>query len=307
MKSTSIHRLNADKGLSKWGRRLWYALNWLNNSVFPNWKDHRLEIRKFAPRDSADVWAQVALKSSPSRALSDLFWMQLPWERIQDSLGRIHILDTGCGSGRYGLRLQQFSGGRVATYTGLDERFDPDWPSLTKESNFIKLEQADSAHFAGQIPAGTNLFISQSAIEHFPEDLTYFRQLRDFVAATSRPTLQFHLFPSAACLRLYRYHGVRQYTPRTISLIARLFPKSKCTLFALGGAACNSLHWKYITKPAMDGTQDQRETLVEKYRMDLMSAINVDIISSGSLRAYFNDSSFWALVIQTDIKGNALW
>ncbi len=48
-------------------------------------------------------------------------------------------------------------------------------------------------------------------------------QLRDFAAAINRPSILVHLMPSAACLRLYRHHGLRQYTPRTISKITRLF------------------------------------------------------------------------------------
>jgi hypothetical protein len=280
MKSSSIHQLNADKSLSKWGRRLWYALNWLNNSLFPNWKERRLSIKKFIPQLSAEAWARIHPKSSPSRALSDLFWMQQPWARMQQELGEIHIVDTGCGSGRYGIELQRDSNGRIASYTGLDELPHADWAQVMKQHPFITLQQADSAQFASLIPADTNLFISQSAIEHFPEDLTYFRQLRDFIAAHPRPTLQIHLFPSAACLRLYRFHGVRQYTPRTVSAITRLFPDSRCTLFELGGAACNALHWDYITRPVLvDNLDDRRNSETDRqvsYQTDASTQCRYD-------------------------------
>lgn len=296
MKSSSLHGLNADRGLPPWGRRLWYALNWLNNSILPNRKSNKIEIRKFAPQLSAEAWAQVEPKSSPSRALSDLFWMQLPWQRIQAALGEIRILDTGCGSGRYGIQLQNYSGGRVTNYTGLDERPHAEWPQVMKEHPFIKLLQADSASFAKSIPESTNLFISQSAIEHFPEDLTYFRQLRDFIAQGAKPALQVHLFPAAACLRLYRFHGVRQYTPRTVSLIAGLFPESEPTLFELGGPACNALHWEFITKPVLvERKADGRDTEPDEYARQLRAAIEKGSASQGQ-------PSFYALVTQTRSK-----
>ncbi len=300
MKSSSIHRLNADTGLSKWGRRLWYFLNWLNTSLFPNWKEPRLSVKKFVPELSEAAWAQIHPKSSPSRALSDLLWMQLPWPRIQAELGEIHILDTGCGSGRYGIELQKYSGDRIASYTGLDDHPHAEWPNVMKQHPFIRLLPADSAQFANLIPQDTNLFISQSAIEHFPDDLTYFRQLRDFIDAHSRPTLQIHLFPSAACLRLYRLHGVRQYTPRTVSMIARLFPDSSCTLFELGGSACNALHWNYITRPILaNGEADRRETETEAYARELRAAIEQDAPNRA-------DPSFYALVIQKHLRTEIL-
>jgi hypothetical protein len=298
VKSSSIHHLNADRGQSKWGRRFWYSINWLNNSLLPNWKEQRLTIKKFIPQLSAGAWKRIHPKSSPSRALSDLFWMQLPWARMQEEMGEIHIVDTGCGSGRYGIELQHDSGGHIASYAGLDELPHADWPDVMKEYPFIKLQQADSAQFASFIPADTNLFISQSAIEHFPEDLTYFRQLRDFNAEHPRPIVQIHLFPSAACLRLYRFHGVRQYTPRTVSAITRLFPDSLCTLFELGGAACNALHWNYITKPILfEGGRDRRDTETAAYIKELHSAMDADAHNKGG-------PSFYAFIIQSHLRNS---
>ncbi len=244
VKSSSIHSLNADKGLSIRGRRFWYSLNWLDNSLFPNWKERRLAIKKFTPHLSADDW-------------------------------------------------QRNSNGRIASYTGLDEQLHPDWPEVMKQNSFIKLQQADSAQFASLIPAKTNLFISQSAIEHFPEDLTYFRQLRDFISARPSPALQIHLFPSAACLQLYRYHGVRQYTPRTVSAITRLFPHSICTLFELGGPTCNALHWDFITKPILlESGMDRRDTETAAYTKELHSAIEADVGEMG-------EPSFYALMVHS--------
>lgn len=294
MKSSSIHRLNADHKLSSWGRRMWYSLNWLNNSISPNTKSKRLKLKSFKPELSEKTWAAIEPKSSPSRVLSDLFWMQLPWPRIQSELGEVHILDTGAGSGRYGEALQTYSGGRVTSYTGLDESPHPDWPARMQRNPFIRLQAADSANFAELIPPNINLFISQSAIEHFPEDLSYFRQIREYVAKRSDPILQIHLFPSAACLRLYRFHGIRQYTPRTVSMIAALFPDSTSTLFALGNSKCNKLHFEYITKPVLlQGKADRRETETAQYSKLLRETISANVDS---------EPSFYALIIHSRAK-----
>lgn len=291
MSSSSIHKLNADKPLSTTARRLWYFLNYLNNHLPPSPFAKLPETKPFRP-DLERNWNALSPKSSPSRALSDLFWMQLPWARIQAQLGSVHILDVGCGSGRYGLELQKYSGTRIASYTGIDESPHASWPQTMSEHPFVKLLAADSGDFQSLIPASANMFISQSAIEHFPADLTYFKQVRDFLNRSSKPWLQVHLFPSAACLRLYRYHGVRQYTPRTIAKITAFFPDAKISLFGLGGATCNQLHWEYISDPVFNRrAPDRRETETEPYREALRKAMQADASSTSS-------PSFYALVIE---------
>ena len=82
MKSTSIHNLNGDKKLLLPLRYLWLGVNWLNNNLFPNARDNSLNIQDFVPDVSDTYWSQTHIKSSPSRKLSDLFWLQLPWEKI---------------------------------------------------------------------------------------------------------------------------------------------------------------------------------------------------------------------------------
>jgi SAM-dependent methyltransferase len=296
VKSSSVHRYNADHGLSKWGKRLWYSLNLLNNSFFPNLKSPKLQVKKFVPVLDDKAWQQVMPKSSPSRALSDLFWMQLPWEHIARQLGEIHVLDTGCGSGRYGLALQEYSGSRITSYAGLDENAHADWPEIMRDHSFMHLRAADSADFSAKIPDETNLFISQSAIEHFPEDLSYFRQIRDFISASTRPVMQIHLFPSAACLPLYRYHGVRQYTRRTVSTISSLFAHAKATLFELGGSNSNQLHWEFITRPVLlESGADRRNTETDVYKRELRRALNADNESND------RKPSFYALRIESGL------
>src|SRR5207248_563863 len=122
-----------------------------------------------------------------------------------------------------------------------------------------------------RIPAGTNMFISQSAVEHFDEDLGFFEQIRDYVRETPEPVMQIHLVPSQACLHLYHLHGVRQYTPRTLSKITRLFaPDAYAAVYRLGGDACNRLHYSFITKPVLlQDRADRRNTDPDEYERRL--------------------------------------
>lgn len=107
--TTSIHRLNADRGLDRLRSIFYLILNRVNN-LAPSFRvDPDLEIRNFSCKDIGIKWPQLFRTSSPSRKLSDLFWLSLPWNHIKAELGDIHILDTGCGSGNLGPRLMEWS------------------------------------------------------------------------------------------------------------------------------------------------------------------------------------------------------
>ena len=158
------------------------------------------------------------------------------------------------------------------------------------------MKQMNSNNILAEIPNKTNFFMSQSAIEHFENDLLYFDQIKNFINKTGNNTIQVHLLPSAACLKLYLLHGVRQYTPKTISTIVQLF-KSQNTysmLFKLGGKNCNNLHYQFITHPLFTKKEDWRDSKTEEYRDRLKIAVENDI----EHRNY--RPSFYALVIHSN-------
>ena len=142
------------------------------------------------------------------------------------------------------------------------------------------------------IPPETNLIVSQSSIEHMDSDLSFFARVRSYLDSFDGPVLQVHLCPSAACLRTYLRHGVRQYTPRTLSHITRMFPAGTPLLFGLGGAACNQLHFDFITVPLALGRGDQRLVRAAEYDARLRAAIARDMTQPD------RNPAFWALVIQ---------
>jgi len=298
MKSTSFHSLNADKGLRLSNRIIWFILNWLNNYLFANREDSSLTIRNFKADISEANWSQTDIKSSPSRKLSDLFWLQLPWGLIRSELGEIKIFDTGCGSGNYGAKLQAYSKNIIASYTGVDIFQHDNWRVLAESYPNLSFRRLDSANISDYITDDINLFISQSSIEHFKNDLTYFNHIRQFIRRTSKSVMQVHLFPSRACLKLYLFHGVRQYTPRTISYITRLFNEfSYSTLYRLGGSECNKIHWEMITKSLFfHKIGNLCETRSSEYDQRLRQAIAADN------KEPHGEPSFYALVIHSNWK-----
>lgn len=291
-KSTSIYSLNADKGLNHWEKVLYLFLNWVNN-LFPYWNiDKRIEFRQFGELEWQKCWDSTYKTSSPGRRMSDLFWQALPWEEIKEELGEIHVFDTGCGQGNYSLRL--WSG--ISSYTGIDAKRRSNWDVLMKENpNFLFIESS-SSDITAFIPPEANLFITQSAIEHFDEDVTFFKQIKDFIDKANRPIIQIHNFPARAVLPLYLFHGVRQYTPRTISKITRMFSNDHIYLYGLGGRGSKIIQWKYFTWPHLILRGTAGSDNADKYDNEVRSAVARDAAEASK------HPLFWVLVIHSKFK-----
>ncbi len=296
--STSIHNINADIGLSMHGKMLYLLLNWINNSLIPSTIDDNLNIKDFKTDISDKDWKQLHIKGSPSRKLSDLFWLKLPWESIHAELGQLNIFDVGCGSGNQGVRIQSFSKNKVSSYKGVDINYNNNWKTLEGLHRNFSFTKLNSTNISEHIPHNTNFIISQSAIEHFEQDLLYYKQIHEVIKGNQKDIIQIHLFPSSACLRLYLFHGFRQYTPRTISKITRIFNDSSySTLFKLGGKECNNLHFEYITKPAlMKKSTPMLNSKIQEYDKKSFNAIKEDMLRSQK------SPGFYALAIHSNWK-----
>ncbi|MBX4199205.1 class I SAM-dependent methyltransferase [Candidatus Parcubacteria bacterium] len=301
-KSTSIHSLNADRGLNPLVKLAYLFLNWANN-LFPYARvDKRIDIRSFGGEEWKEHLGSTFEASSVGRRLSDLFWRTLPWEEIKEELGEIHIFDTGCGQGNYATRLLDASGGRVDSYTGVDAKRRENWSKLKAEHKNFSFIQSTSSDILPLTPKKANMFVTQSAIEHFDEDVAFFEQIRSFVASTDKPVIQIHNFPAKAILPLYLFHGVRQYTPRNISKITRLFgDDTKFYLYGLGGEAGKKVQWKHFTWPLLlkrgKATFDKD---LKKYNAEVVSSIEQDVKQPSS------SPIFWVLIIHSHPK-KAIW
>lgn len=106
--------------------------------------------------------------------------MALPCQRIASELGgSVRAFEVGCGTGR-GVLGDAFGG-----YVGLDVGRRAEWDTRRSDPK-IELACADSGSTARYL-SGANLIIAQSALEHFEEDLLFFRQIADYIATANRP------------------------------------------------------------------------------------------------------------------------
>lgn len=305
MTTTSIHRMNADEFLRhktpRLQRKLWtgsyYLMNQLNNALPMVHVDPNLQLKPFKLDNiRKEVESLDMPKASPSRLLSNLFWKHLNWQAFESELGHVNISDFGCGGGQYGELFHEFAKGHLNQYHGYDYFENDSWKTLEQTNPYMRFHTFDASKqtVIDSIDHETTLLTSQSAIEHFDEDLTFFEHIRDFVQARQKPTLQIHLFPSAVCLDLYRLHGVRQYTPRTVSKITRLFSEfSTCVLYDIGNKPSNDHHRETITKPVYDEYYDYRETNTEDYYQATLSALEAD------MQQPFIQAGFYALIIHS--------
>lgn len=295
MKSTSIHDLNADRGLSKPMKAAYLFLNWVNN-LFPYTQiDQRIVFKNFGNLPWRRVWEKTYASSSAARKTSDLFWKSLPWEEVKKELGgEIHIFDTGCGHGNYGERINDGSGGIISSYVGVDAKRRPNWAVLEEKHSNFRFIESSSNDISPLIPPETNLFVTQSAIEHFDHDLLFFEQIKSFVGKANHPVMQIHLFPAKATLPLYLFHGLRQYTPRTLSKITRLLGDGfSFELYGLGGRVCAKLHFKYFTWPVLITRRHEKPTFdVSEYEPALRAAVEKDAKTAP------RSPLFWALIIK---------
>ena len=107
--------------------------------------------------------------------------------------------------------------------------------------------------------------------------------------------------PSGPCLYSFLWHGIRQYTPRTISKIVKLFDhNTKKYLYSLGNKSLNKIHQKYITIPRLLKKGDKRYLRKEQYNKDLSDEINKYFINDNQT----NHPSFYALVLLSNIPSS---
>ena len=212
---------------------------------------------------------KVSYKHSPMRFLSDLFWMSLPWKNIINNLGSLKILEIGSGTGKYGEFLNNLLKNDLEKYTGVD----------LKKNNIKKIPTnfkfyIDTCDNVTKYIDDHNLLITMTAIEHFENDLLFFKNIKKYIDKTKKELLQIHIMPAYPCLKTYLGHGLRQYSPRTLSKITRLYNNDQKFLIPIGNSLFNNLTFKYITVPRIFKTIDKRESEFHSYKKLLEDLIN---------------------------------
>jgi SAM-dependent methyltransferase len=280
----SIFSINGDKKLNPLQLFYWFCFNAIRN-IFHSNIDDSLVIKR--PKFSNIVkFIDVSSDRSPCRRVSDMFWKSLPIDAIYKELGMLNVFEVGCGKGNYGLFLSEILGKHFEHYTGIDICKSQEWENFDKNSfSFI---EGNADNFRSEIN-NSNLIITQSALEHFPNDEQYFDQVLDYASNNNRPIIQIHLMPSSACLKLYLLHGYRQYTPFWISKISKKFRfNSKKILYSLGGINVNRVHYKYWTKKGISS-----DSVSQLYNESFKNSL----LNDGNSQLSVKDTSFYCLVI----------
>ena len=297
-KSSSFHKFNSDRNnLNFFQKIYWLVLNFINNFL-PNANYKPFKIVGFK-NFKFQNYKDKNLNVTPSRFLSNMFWENFNWTLLKEALKDINILDTGCGSGQFALELFSYYE-NINSYTGIDFQKFAKWKNISENNNSINFIQNSSTNLKNSIPINTNLFISQSAIEHFEDDLLYFRQIKQFITKTNSEVFQIHLFPSEACLWTYLCHGVRQYSPRSISKIVEIFlDNSYAVLYPLGGKNLNNFHFREITIPLMITKKYKNYTFMnqDKYKVSMIESLKKDLKIKSKTKA-----TFYALLIHSNYK-----
>jgi ubiquinone/menaquinone biosynthesis C-methylase UbiE len=251
------------------------------------------------PSNEQSSWST----ETPSRILCNLFWRALPVDAIRQALGSVRVLDCGCGDGSYSVRLDQVFGG-LDGYTGFDSRPRERWSAICQEHPGWRFVNARAEDMDQAFDEAANLIISQSAIEHFPYDLTFFEMLAERVQRPDKKTLQIHLLPPQSMWRHWGFHGYRGYNEHNLARLMRPFRGgSRTRIVLLGGPRSDHVHRTAVRDFARHLLQrpvrDVRKEDAAAYAASVAAAIRRDSEASGNVTV--RSASFVALVIETGL------
>lgn len=242
-------KISGDGKLSRSQRIAWTLLN-----MFEQFRPQS-QLRNVVvfPTDAQPFPAvHLPAAASPTRILSNKFWLSEQTRRIAARLGDVHVTDIGCGSGGYAKLFEDvFS---MRSYLGLDLNPRPTWVE-TPTRRFVAMP---AEQISADILGRTNLVTSQSALEHFPEDLTFARKAGAWARSASWPIVQMHLLPGPWGWRQTGPHGFRGYPANGLRKLIDAFAPDDYRVVALGGPACNRVHFQWVYDKLRPGSRDRR-------------------------------------------------
>lgn len=171
-KCTSIHNIDGSSRLALAKKGLYFVLNVANNSFPRHNVDTRIQYSHFFPNNIELFFSKIDQKSSPSRMLSDLLWYNVFWKKIRQELGgQINLLDIGCGKGTYSSILNDFSGGSIDSYHGIDIYEPKTWERYRRRDQKVRFTRYNGRDLSFALDHQVNMIISQSTLEHVEKDL----------------------------------------------------------------------------------------------------------------------------------------
>lgn len=296
-KSSSIHTFSGDNNPGILKKLFWLIINLIRNNFFSLNKDLSLKLLYQNTPDISANLKKIDKTFSPSRKLADLYWLSLPTNEIIKTLGKVKVLDIGCGNGIYYYLLKDIFGENLESYTGFDKKLRiPNELKNEKNVEFIE----DDVKNLSKLTNNYNFIISNSFIEHIDEDLKMFEDLK-IIEKNNNPTLQLHIFPARACLFTYLAHGIRQYSVESVSKISKIFndDKTKKFLIGLGSKNISSLHFKEFTIKKIFRIKDlMQKNNYDLYLKKFQDSYKKDLLLDKKDKIY--NANFYALILQTN-------
>ena len=220
------------------------AINLLESALRKETETYREPVFKPA---SAKAASRFARDPSPTRLGCDLFWASIPWDQISRVASKPRVIDFGCGTASYGDYWNMLLPHGIGEYVGVDISAHESWG----ETRQFPRRFLTGGHSSG---AGVeaDLYFSQSALEHFEDDLSFFSELQQRIATQESPSLQVHVVPGVDQALNTGAHGWRAYSPRSLSRLAQCAPRSASLyLVGLGGVNTMDLYRRNITIPRL--------------------------------------------------------
>ena len=284
MKSTSFININGDIKQSKIQIIIYVLINLIQNIYF------NLLRRKFIYLEfkKPSVLSKFNDKHSISRKLCSLFWKNINWKILIKHMGLLNIHEIGSGDGTYFKEDISIKSKFYKKYKGCDINFHKKWKfNKNKKVSFSKFNGVD---FYKTFNKGTNLFISQSCLEHVRYDLKFFNDLKSYSKKSKKKIVFIHCVPSPFCLFTYLTHGFRQYNIGNVNKISSIFENENMYVCKLGNVNLNIQHLFKTTFPLIF----KNKNLMKNQNKNYYSKVNKDIIFKNKSSIFF--SSFIVMI-----------